>query len=150
MKKIVMLPVLFLIVVSCSKSSNEEVATNTTPTELIGTWKYTGYYDDQDNEPNGSNYHLYNESFSITFKNDGTFQSNYNDVITTGTYVLNTNSFLVCSFTANAVLPIPIVHLKINHLTNSVLIVTDSSIPNPMYADQLEKVVTNPVVSGKQ
>jgi hypothetical protein len=149
MKKIFILSVLFLTLVSCSKSKNEEVATNTTPTELIGTWKYTGYYDDQDNAPNGTNYHLYNESFSITFKNDGTFQSNYNDAITNGSYVVNTNSILVCSFTANAVLPIPIVHLKINNLTNSVLIVTDSTVPNPMYADQLEKVVTT-TVTGKQ
>ena len=59
MKKIVLIPVLLLVFISCSKSvTDDSIVNSTTPNDLLGTWKLVGYYDDNGNEPNGGNYHL--------------------------------------------------------------------------------------------
>lgn len=74
MKKIFLIPVLLLTFISCSKSANDENIVNSTPKELLGTWKFTGYYDDNGNEPNGSNFHPYTtDSFQVTFNDNNTF-----------------------------------------------------------------------------
>ncbi len=118
MKKIILL-IVIIVSFSCSKSKDEVI--NYTPRELIGTWKLVGYYDDNGNEPNGSNYHPYLvDTFQLTFNESGTFTGNFNGVITDGTYSVDTNSIINCVYSSNANLPISLNQLKISLLTNTV------------------------------
>ncbi len=150
MKKIFLLPVLFLTLVSCSKSKSDETVTNTntTPTELIGTWKYTGYYDDIA-DANGNNFHSTSENYLATFNSDGTFVLEYNNNPTNGTFSVNSDSVLMCSHNSSTsvVLPFSMNSFKIFSLTNSIL----KGFPLDSPIDyQFEKVVTTPTVSGKK
>jgi hypothetical protein len=130
MKKILLLPILFLVLVSCSKSSTDEVQTNTIPSQLVGTWKLTGYYDDDGNNSVGStstlgNLHLYNDTFTVHFNSDGTFVSNFNGTASNGTFGVNSNNVLLCNYNSSASLPITMQSLKMHTFTTSVLEVYD-------------------------
>ena len=128
MKKLLLLPILFLVLVSCYKSNTDEVQTNTIPAQLIGTWKYTGNYDDNGNEPNGSNFHPYTLNFLITFNSDGTFVSNSDGVIINGTFGVNSSNVLLCNYNPVAgSMPITIASLKMYTFTNSAIEFYDSN-----------------------
>jgi hypothetical protein len=70
MKKIFLILVLFLTLTSCSKSNNDEVLTNSITPELIGTWKFVGYYDDMAIGTNNNNFHLVSDGFTINYNTD--------------------------------------------------------------------------------
>jgi hypothetical protein len=146
MKKIFTL-VIFLTLLSCSKSSNDDLASNPIPAELIGTWKYTGYYDDIA-DANGNNFHLINENFLATFNIDGTVVLDYNNTITNGTYSVSSDSILICNHNSltSVVLPFPMSSFKIFNLTNSIF--KGYPVDSPIDY-QFEKINTNPTISGK-
>lgn len=150
MKKIFLLIAITILTSSCSKSSSEETQVNNTPSELLGTWRYTGYYDDIATGSNDNNFHLYDESFLITFNSNGTYQSNFNNTLSNGAYTVNNDSVLNCNFSSTASFPVPFYPLKIVYLTNSILRTTNSTIPNPMESYQFEKIVNSPTISGKK
>ena len=149
MKKIFILSVLFLTLVSCSKSKNEEVATNTTPTELIGTWKFVGYFDDIGNGINDNNFHPVNDGFSISYNTDGTCHSDANQYYNNGTYTVSNSSIVTTNYISSTTNSVSTASEKICKLTSSELIL-ESINAQLTSAYKYEKVVTTPTISGKQ
>jgi hypothetical protein len=149
MKKIVMLSVLFLIVVSCSKSSNEEVATNTTPTELVGTWKFVGYFDDVATGVDDNNFHPVNDGFNIIFNTDGTCHTTANQDYNNGTYTVSNSSILTTNYIVTATSSTSTASEKICKLTTSELILEPVN-AQLTWAYKYEKVTATSTISGKK
>lgn len=152
MKKIILTISILILTISCSKTSTDEVSTPTTPENLIGTWKFVGYYDDNANEPDGTNYHQYSGSnFLITFNNNGALDLVNDNNIRIGSYTMLTNSSLNCIYDYNFSIPISINALKIDVLTNTVLEVRNSvSTPDDLVINRFEKVTTTQPIAGKK
>jgi len=121
MKKIIIIAIVFIIAISCSKSKNDEITTNTTPADLIGNWKFVGYYDDYSN-PNGSNFHPVSDGFNISFIADGTCHSNANQYYNNGTYTVSNNSILTTNYTSTIDNSTATASEKIGKLTSTELI----------------------------
>lgn len=150
MKKILILPILFLTLLGCSKSKNDEVITsNTTPTELIGTWKFVGYYDDMAIGTNNNNFHLVSDGFTINYNTDGNCYSTANIYYTNGTYTLSNNSILTTSYISSTNNTVSSGSELIYKLTSSELILQPLN-TQLTFAYKYEKVVTTPTVTGKK
>lgn len=151
MKKIFLIPFLFLVLLSCTKSKTDEVVSNNNviPTELIGTWKFVGYYDDIANAPN-DNLHLYNQSFLVTFNDNGTFVANSNGTITNGTYNVDATLIVKAVYNSTAIMPFSLNSLKIYTLTSTFFECYDYGVPNPSGIDyRFEKVLPTQTGHGK-
>ena len=72
MKKLIIIPIFLLIIMSCSKSDNKDVLdyTNNHP-ELIGKWQFVQFLTDTTPNPEPIT-----SGYFITFNLDGTFLSN--------------------------------------------------------------------------
>ncbi len=121
MKKIFILPILFLALLSCSKSNNDEIATNTTPAELIGTWKLVGYYDDIEDPATNSNYHLITNGGILKFDVDGKFDDVGDAINPDGSYSVSSDLVITMNFYTNSSNPNSVFKDKITLLTNNVL-----------------------------
>lgn len=119
MKKIILILVCSLTIFGCS--SNDE-SKNNTPQELIGKWKFVGYYDDVANEPDGSNFHPLDNGDFIIFNNNNTFISGNNAIaINNGSYHVSSNMIMALNYNATTNMPATTYNVKITLLSDSVL-----------------------------
>ena len=149
MKKSILILIVTLSLISCT-SSNENENTNIIPNELLGTWKFVGYYDDNGNEPNGSNYHPIENGGYTTFKNDNTLLSGINsDITTIGTFSVSNDMIITFNYNATSINPSSTYDEKILVLTDSVLEYR-TTIDAPLFdIYRYEKVNPNTNISGK-
>ena len=122
MKKLILIPILLLVIMSCSKSDNNE--TNIPP-ELIGKWQMKTIAGEV----------LLNGGI-IDFKNDNTFSSTiigyeYNSNSPGGTYIVTSTSELILTYSNISTNP-AITNKKITLLTSDELIL------NPTHSNCIE------------
>ena len=98
MKKIIIILINCIAIISCTKSTSNE-DNNVIPKELLGKWKLVGYYDDQANEPDGTNYHPLTSQATTSYNSNGTFEfyDDINNITSTG--IFSVASDLVISHT---------------------------------------------------
>jgi len=126
MKKILLLPILFLVLVSCSKSNVEEQATNTNLQAIVGKWQLV---EDLDYNPPGP--YVITNGPIIDIKADGTFTSNQYPAYSGGTYSFSSNNIIDLTYTsttsANYILRQKIQSITANELILSGDLSTDGS-----------------------
>lgn len=121
MKKIVLILICSLTIIGCS-SNNEDKSIIETPENLIGSWKFVGYYDDVANEPDGSNFHPLDNGDFIIFNNNNTFISGNNAIaINNGSYQVSSNMIMALNYNATPNIPATTYNAKITLLSESVL-----------------------------
>lgn len=149
MKKIVILSVLFLIVVSCSKSSNEETTVYPNTLAIQGKWQLV---EDLDYNPPGP-YTITNGPI-IDIKADGTFTSNESPAYTGGTYTFSANDIVDLTYTSTTSANY-ISRKKIKLLTANELILSGDLSPDGTgciegCAGRYSKITTSQTSAGKQ
>ena len=94
MKKLLIIPILLLIIISCSKSDNNDVLdyTNNHP-ELLGKWQIVDFLSDIPPNP----FPIVN-GFTITFNVDGTFSSNQFVDFPNGNYTVSTSNVISLNY----------------------------------------------------
>lgn len=94
MKKIFLI-VASALFISCSDNGNN--STNALQTKITGNWKYVGYYDDQGNEPDGTNFHPFSNGDVIIYYSNNSF-AKINTI--NGNYSISNDSILTTNFTS--------------------------------------------------
>jgi hypothetical protein len=123
MKKIFLIPILFTLIVSCSKSSTDDITLTPASLNISGIWKNVGYYDDVVN-PNGTNpfdnFYPNPNGITITFNSNNTYSSTYlGNPHQNGLYSISTDSILSQDGEVKG---------KITKIDNSELIISDLSL----------------------
>ena len=93
MKKLLIIPILLTVIMSCSKSDNNE--TNI-PTELFGKWQLVQYYTDISPNPGP-----FTNGFTIKFNTDGSFVSNEDASFLGGSFSLSASNVITLNFASS-------------------------------------------------
>ena len=91
MKKIILIAVFAII--GCTNNS-ESKTNNLTPKNLIGTWKFVGYYTANDIEIPNENFHSIENGGTTSYYDNNTFDSNIENTIYNGTYSISNDLVL--------------------------------------------------------
>ncbi|WP_395044544.1 hypothetical protein [Flavobacterium sp.] len=100
MKKIILLLTTLLTIISCS-INNDNKATNSLQDELVGSWKFVGFYNYFDiDQADNPHIEYYNNGNILHFNSNNTFEEvgeiNYN-----GTYTITADSVLTRFYNAS-------------------------------------------------
>ena len=122
MKKIILILISLIAVLGCS-SNDESSKIVETPENLIGSWKFVGYYTlyDIDQEP-GANYNPVENGGITTYYANNSFNYTEESINYTGNYSVTADSILTLNYnqsTSND--PVGGGSSKITLLTNTVL-----------------------------
>lgn len=149
MKKIVLLSVFFLTILGCSKSKSDEIITNTTPTELVGSWKLVGYYTDIVDPVTNSNYYPVTNGDILKFGTDGKFDNVGDAINPDGSYSVSSDLVITRNYYANSLNPSFVLKDKINLLNANVLeFGANGATLSDTY--RYSKINSTPTVSGKK
>lgn len=139
---------LTLSLIGCSKNSNDENISNPIPQNLIGTWKFVGYYSDTINPETGTNYYPFANGEFTRFNENGTYSNAVTNTIL-GTYTV-VNDVITFNSYATSSNPASSSEEKIHLLTNDVL-EHYTNINTPLFdIYRYEKISTTPTISGKK
>jgi hypothetical protein len=149
MKKIFILPILFLALLSCSKSKNDEVVVNPNILAIQGKWQYV---EDLDYNPPGP--YMITNGYILEIKADGTFTSNESPAYSGGTYTFSTNDIVDFTYTSTTSANY-ISRKKITSFSANELILSGDLSPNGSgciegCASRYSKITTTPTVAGKR
>ena len=141
MKKTLTITVLLLILLSCSKcSDNDDSNYATNHPVLLATWKYVEFIGFDYNCPTCGPY-LITDGFTITFNKNGTFTSNELADYPNGIYVVSKSDEITLTYHSSTLSPITKVK-KISSISNNGLVLEPIPICIEGCSERYEKVTT--------